>query len=429
MQVSGIPESWSRLDRHVVVSSDCHAGAQMETYREYLDSSWHDEFDAWAAAYTNPWEQFDRNESGVRAGMSAGTLESNWDSTLRQRSLEADGISGEVIFPNTVPPFFPSGTNGLVARNPSRDDYEHRKVGLRAHNRWLVDFCAELPGRRAAQAQFLLNDIDDAVAELRSIKKSGLPGGVMLPSVAPGDGLPELFDPVYEPVWSVCEELDIVLSNHGGSGPLFVSSGPDMLPMMFIESRLWSHRPLWHLIFSGVFERHPNLQFVLTEQGTGWVTPYLDTLDYFANRMHVPGSTDWLYGRDAVSKLSLLPSEYFARQCHIGASLFTPAEAAVRDKIGAEKIMWGSDFPHSEGSYPFSKEALRLSFWDVPVEETRMMVGAAAAQLYGLDCDALAQAASRIGPSVEETNVPLTDIPDPARRITTFDPHDLARAW
>src|SRR5262245_1711760 len=102
MGVNGlIPESWSKLDRHVVVSSDSHAGAALTTYRDYLESSWHEEFDAWAAAYTNPWEDFDDNETGVRAGIAAGSLESNWNGALRQRCIEADGTAGEILFPNT----------------------------------------------------------------------------------------------------------------------------------------------------------------------------------------------------------------------------------------------------------------------------------------------------------------------------------------
>ena len=79
--------------------------------------------------------------------------------------LEADGVVAEVLFPNTIPPFFPSGN--LVAPQPSPEEYERRWAGLKAHNRWMVDFCNEAPGRRAGIAQIMLNDVDDAVDEIR----------------------------------------------------------------------------------------------------------------------------------------------------------------------------------------------------------------------------------------------------------------------
>ena len=99
-------------------------------------------------------------------------------SKARLRELEDDGVVAEVIFPNTIPPFFPSGN--LLARPPENDEYELRWAGLKAHNRWLVDFCADTPGRRAGMAQVFLNDVDAAVAEVELVEegcagyKSGL---------------------------------------------------------------------------------------------------------------------------------------------------------------------------------------------------------------------------------------------------------------
>src|SRR5262245_31225342 len=115
--------------RYIVISSDGHAGAQMDTYREYLERAWHDEFDDWARTSVNPFTDL-RGQYAYR----------NWDSAARLRELEDDGVVGEVLFPNTIPPFFPSAS--LVTRQPkTRDDYDRRWAGLKAHNRWLADFC------------------------------------------------------------------------------------------------------------------------------------------------------------------------------------------------------------------------------------------------------------------------------------------------
>ena len=125
-------------NRYVVISADGHAGADLRDYRPYLESSLHDEFDRWVETYKNPFSDLVRPDANR-----------NWDTAVRQQALEADGIAAEVLFPNTVPPFFPRG--GLVAAAPSASEYPLRLAGLRAHNRWLADWCAEFPEQRPAQ--------------------------------------------------------------------------------------------------------------------------------------------------------------------------------------------------------------------------------------------------------------------------------------
>jgi hypothetical protein len=162
---------------------------------------------------------------------------------------------------------------------------------------------------------------------------------------------------------------------------------------------------------------------VFTEQGTAWVPEQLATLDSFARRMSASvGSQEAAWGKELMAKLSLLPSEYWARQCHVGASFIRPAEVDIRHRVGVERIMWGSDFPHREGCWPFSTEHLRLSFAGVPSDEVAAMVGANAARVYGFDLDALGAVAARIGPAVDEVARPLdsSDIPTEALRCPTF---------
>src|SRR3954452_8432704 len=198
-------------DRYIVISSDGHAGAQVHEYRDYLESRYHDEFDAWEAAFVNPFDDL-RADFAYR----------NWDSAARLRELEDDGVVAEVLYPNTIPPFFPSGN--LLARPPAEDEYELRWAGLQAHNRWMVDFCNDAPGRRAGMAQIFLNDIPAAVDEIRWAREQNLFGGILLPGVPPESGLPPLIAPDYEPIWQVCEELEMPINNHSGqSGPDFGS--------------------------------------------------------------------------------------------------------------------------------------------------------------------------------------------------------------
>jgi predicted TIM-barrel fold metal-dependent hydrolase len=401
-----------KSDRFLIVSSDSHAGANLLAYRPYLASKWHEEFDAWSAAYSDPWVTVDPGVKGRMVGAASGSMVSNWDSGQRIRDLESDGITAEVVFPNTTPPFFPSGN--LTAPIPTnREDYERRWAGLQAHNRWLVDFCGEAPGRRAGIAQIFVNDVSDAVEEIHWIKASGLTGGILLPGVSPDSGLPALFSPDYEPIWAACSELEVPINTHSGATGRPINSGTGVAAsaVASFESRWWANRAMWHLILAGVFERYANLRFVMTEQGTAWVRDRLSGLDALCAAAQIEGAPWRAFAGAAVDHLSLTPSEYFARNCYLGSSLLLPVEVQKRHEIGVGKIMWGSDYPHSEGPFPYTREALRATFPGVPVDELRLMLGMTAAAVYGFDLDLLTPIAARVGPTVAEISLPLDHAP------------------
>ncbi len=184
-------------DRYTIISADCHAGGSHEQYREYLDPAVPRRLRRLAGAST-----------ATRSATSATPRRfRNWDNEMRNGQQEADGVVGEVVFPNTVPPFFPSFV--LFAAPPKPEDYEHRLAGIRAHNRWLVDLCNEFPERRAGIGQIFLNDIDDAIEDVRWIKEHGLRGGVLLPNVAPDvSWVKPLYDPHYDRLWEVIQDLE-----------------------------------------------------------------------------------------------------------------------------------------------------------------------------------------------------------------------------
>jgi len=401
-------------ERYIVVSADGHAGGNIADYRPYLEAKWHDDFDAWAAAYEMPYEDL-LGDLGTR----------NWDSDRRRRDLEADGQVAEVLFPNTVPPFFPKVS--LAAQPPAitTTDTEQRWAGLQAHNRWLADFCADLPGRRAGVAQITLHDIEASVAEVRWAHTAGLRGGVLLPGTPPGIGIPQMYDDYYEPLFRVCAELGVPLNHHTGSAAPPMGTTDRDAVVFLLEVSWWAHRAFTHLIVAGVFERHPELQLVFTEQGTAWVPDELARLDLFFRRMKgAGGSQEQAWGKAIADGMSLLPSEYWARQCHLGASFIRPVEVGLRHQVGVDRIMWGSDYPHKEASHPFSLEAMRASFAGVPRDEVALMLGGNAAALYGFDLDALAPVAARIGPRVADVDTPLDRdlLPIEAYKCPAFAP-------
>jgi predicted TIM-barrel fold metal-dependent hydrolase len=397
-------DTWDTIDRYVVISSDTHAGAELREYRDYLDPEWHEQFDAWADTYVSPFDD-----------LVVATADRNWDSDLRQQVLDDDGIAGEVIFPNTIPPFF-NTIHSFSTLPWTKEQLEPRVAGLKAHNRWLIEFCKKQPKRRLGLIQVMPHDVDAAMAEIRWAKESGVIGGVLLPAVPANHAVMPYYHTIYEPLWALCQDLDMPIHQHPGTGhPDVGADQPAANAVMMMEFNHWTRRTFGHLILAGVFERYPRLKAVWTEQNRGirWVLEDLRMLDSIVAGMKssVANRTMSLFGSDVIDSLSMTPTEYFQRNCYLGASFLPRHEVEFRHQVGVDRIMWGSDFPHEEGTTPYSREALRSTFSEVPEAECRIMLGGAAGEVYGFDMAALTEVAKRIGPTVEEIKQPLTVAP------------------
>ena len=387
-------------DHYTIISADTHAGASHAAYREFLEAKYHEQFDAWRGEYKNPF-----NDLGDQRRFR------NWDDDMRNSQQDADGVVGEVIYPNTVPPFFPSFV--LFARPPKPEEYELRLAGIRAHNRWLEDFCGRFPERRAGIGQIFLNDIDDAIEDVRWIKEHGLRGGILLPTIPPDvDWIKPLNHPDYDRLWAVCEELEVPINCHGGTGSPAYARVPSSALIMLAEVSVYSRRPLIFLLLAGVFERFPGLKFVLTEQGCAWLPSLVAQLDMILKGVRDNGAI----GELRFKPEHVLPrsaTEYVQQNVWFGVSFPQHADvAAAREVLGIERFMWGSDYPHDEGTHPYSTLALRQVFHDWPEADLRKVLAENAAVLYGFDLDGLAPAAAQFGPTVTEIAEPLTQLPD-----------------
>jgi len=391
----------SHDNRYLVISADCHAAARWPDYEAYLEKRHLPAFRAWYGAgkdvatgrpgedrlfATEFLDDRDTNKS-VESGGGTGT----WDPDRRIRELEADGVSGEVIFPGAENYQVPFHGRRPTSNRLEPQDPDLLQAGCQAYNRWLADLCKQYPERMAGVAVLSFHDIDRAVEEIRWAERAGLRGGILLP--AEWDDLPSYNHPRYEPVWQACAELGVVVNSHPlGNMREAYGDLPGATGIFLSETKWFAHRPFTFLVWSGVFERHPELRFVLTEQMADWIP---GTLEYF----------DDLYSRPIFSQLRddlpLRPSEYWTRQCFVGASFMFPKETELRHVIGVEKIMWGSDYPHAEGTWPYTEERLRETFGGVSPDELRPMLGENAARIYGFDIEKLAPIAARVGPELE----------------------------
>ena len=398
------------MDRYLLVSSDCHANPTLGQYRSYLDPKYVDDYDDFARGQTSvgtrpfrfgtatvdPWGKRVR-EAWDRAMGETRTGEASSDPSVRARELDQEGVAAEVIFPLAqTPDDAPLPVSGVSI--PADLPYDLLKAAVRAYNRWLADFCAANPDRHVGVALVPpAHDVQAVVEEIRWARNAGVRGGIVMPAVPLTNTDPERFlnHPRYEPVWAACEDLEMPLHSHMGVAQyLDYGEAPGAHWIHNQDQLISHHRTFGFLLWSGVFERHPRLKWVVTEIGGTWAVFVLQRADH---------AFEFRNPEVARQILSMKPSEYWARQCYIGAS--PPSgrgDVDARRELGVDKIMWGSDYPHREGTWPFTQKRLDEMFTGIPEAEVRMMVGENAADLYGFDRASLDAIAERIGPKVGE---------------------------
>jgi len=222
-------------------------------------------------------------------------------------------------------------------------------------------------------------------------------------------------DPHYEPIWAACSEHEMPLHCHVGFNGFTVDNlnpgSPDPAVRGIWQTEfLWlSRRPLWLMIWSGAFDRHPNLKLMFVEQNADWVPSTVRYLDMvYDMKRHSEVIREFLKRR---------PSEYWTDHCLVGASNIARGEVALRREIGIQNLAFGTDYPHLEATWPNTQSWLNAAFADqgATEEEVRAILGLNAVRFYGLDGAQLQEAANRAGPTVEDIMVPDTGM-DPELR-------------
>jgi predicted TIM-barrel fold metal-dependent hydrolase len=259
-----------------------------------------------------------------------------------------------------------------------------------------------------------LDDIELAAAQVRSAAEAGLRGGIYLPPL--GLKHAAIHDSRFDPLWRACSEHHMPVNIHAGGQPGDKSLYGDSPLSSFValaEGDFWSRRPLWMMTLGGVFERFPDLRLVFAEIYASWIPAELDRMDEAFHRSSA------FTGEDIRKSFSLTPREYWLRNGAVGATFMTPGEARMRHDIGLATIMWGSDYPHPEGTYPFTTECLRHTFHDVPMDDVQAILAGNAARIYGFDMAKLKAIADRVGPSVDDVARPLTaaEVPPGFRQV------------
>ncbi len=287
---------------------------------------------------------------------------------------ETDGVRASVLYPS----------EGLLAF--SIPDSALCSAVMRAYNGFIAEFCSEDTGRLKGVGLVNVDDPLEAARELERCRELGLAGAMISVLPPPDRGYDH---PMYAPLWSAAEALEMPLSMHVATGraSLSADSGQDGVRRVseaaFYLQDHFVRKSLGEMIFSGVLERHPRLRVGSVEHEASWIPFFLFQMDYCYTDRPVRG--DWHRFADP----DVRPSDFFRAQ---GFVSFQEDRVGirVRDVVGVETLMFGSDYPHTESTFPRSREIAAGLLADVPAAEQRLILRENAARLYGFDLEALA---------------------------------------
>jgi len=289
---------------------------------------------------------------------------STWDPAARLKEQEVDGVKAEILFTS-----FGLFLYGLK-------DAELRRACFQVYNTYIADYCSYDRNRLVGVAMIVLDDIPAAVAELERCAKLGLRGG-MIWSRAPDDK--PYVDPHYNPFWAAAERLGMVLTMHIHTASQGFGIRPGHWLAEFTTLHVEIQHSLTELVLSGVFERFPKLKVVSAENDCGWMPHLMHRLDhnYDAFRHVAQEMTG--------TALSMPPSAYIKRNVGVTFQHETEEVKFVRKFMGeGAYLMWGSDYPHTDGTWPKSRQILGEAFKDLPPADVAAIVGGNAARLYDL---------------------------------------------
>jgi uncharacterized protein len=284
--------------------------------------------------------------------------EGSWEPNARLKDQDLDGVSGEVIYP------------GIGLHIIRATDGEYIYAACRAYNDWLAEYCAVHP-QRLKGAAMLPNrgPIEWAVKEAERAAKLGL-ATIMLPAWVDDRAynLPE-----WDQLWAALQDLNLVASMHlSGREPYGIAHGPGAGGINVGVVKFGMTDTIMRLIWGGAPMRFPKLKWSMVEGGIGWIASVLNFMDHWWDDHKA-----WMQ-----PKLPETPSYYFHRQFF---ATFEDDRAGVltRELIGVDNLMWGSDYPHTEGVWPFSRQKVANNFANIPEIDTRKMVHDNVARVFG----------------------------------------------
>lgn len=353
------------IDR--LISADSHVTITHDAVKAHLASKFHEDYDEATGALTRTMS------GGVGKANQAAMIEfkhpafgraGSFDPVERLKDMDDDGVDVEVLYCEV------SAFRYLYKLKSGAFE------ATRAFNDTLIDFASVDQKRLVVSYQIPIHEVDFAVTEVNRVAAAG--GKSLQLPVFPNElGLPDYFDPRYDPLWAAIQDADLPICCHIGlNTSLEGLSQRDPNPMKAVthtQTGLSTGEALGFWMTGGVLERFPRLKVVFVEPGLGWIPWYLHSMDDKQLRRN--------YDYPHISEL---PSFYFHRNIFVTFIDEPDAVQLLRHRLGVENMMWSTDYPHPVSSWPNSRALIEASMKDIPEDERDLMLSLNAARVWNL---------------------------------------------
>jgi predicted TIM-barrel fold metal-dependent hydrolase len=286
-----------------------------------------------------------------------------WDIHERIRDMDLNGVWASVNFPSMITGF--CGRVFSQAKDPALG-----WATTQAWNDWLHDeWWSPYPERIIPLGITFLTDPEKGAAEIHRNAERGFTA-VTLPERPHRIGLPSLFTGYWDPIIQACADTDTVIALHVGSSGGYES--PEAAPSLQLGATMFGQLSLaacaeW--LWSGYAVKHPNLKIAMSEGGIGWVAMLLDRLDNIIDR------SGYGLGWDERPADVLLRNFWFC-------TLDDPSTIVTRSRIGVENILFETDYPHGDGTWPDTQDLVEEVYGHLPNDELRAILCENAAKLF-----------------------------------------------
>ena len=358
-------------NKYFMVSCDSHVNEPANLWRERLD-----------AQYRDRLPRIEVDENGVKWQVSEGMQRSRLledhlegedkerskagaDPVQRLKDMERDGVDAEIMFPN----------KGLAMW--ATPDPQFAMAQCRIYNDWAWETFGPYNDRMSPMAAVATGDLEGSIAEVERVAKLGFRGLTLpcKPIYGSHDARhPNYNWPMFDRLWAAIQETGLPITFHISTGrdPRAARKDGGAVINYVAHALAPTVEPVACMCASGVFERFPQLRFAGIECGIGWLAWALEAMDEAYKKHHM-----W-----AFPKLKLLPSEYFRlhgftsfQEDQVGLDL------AVKYNL-VENILWANDYPHHEGSWPHSAEAIERTMGGLTDAQRTKILGLNAVRLF-----------------------------------------------
>jgi predicted TIM-barrel fold metal-dependent hydrolase len=374
-------EGWKRLatpgsaSKYLMVSADCHVNEPPNLWVERIEERYRHrlpriEVDADGVKWSivegyHPVKIRDLKMEGedqerARVGKS--------DPAERLKDHARDGVDAEIIFPNR-------GLQMWATPDPL-----FSQAMCRVYNDWSWEIFGDHYDRMRPMGCISTGDIPSAIAEIERIAKKGFKGLSLpcKPMWGPGSSEDLNYNlPEFDPLWACIQEHDLPFTFHVSTGkdPRAARGNGGAVINYVIHSLAPTAEPIVNLCSSGVLDRFPGLRFASIEAGIGWVPWMLRAMDEAYEHHHF-----W-----AFPKLKQMPSDYYRQHCFASFQEDPPGIDLLREYDLGGNFMWANDYPHHEGSWPHSEQAIERSMSSLNDAERANVLGLNAARFFGFD--------------------------------------------